>query len=133
MNSMNKQSKSSQTSKGSKAKKTALKKVPAARAASNKKNVTPAVQNEEDYKAVMTEIDRLIKVGKGTIKNNDIPYYSNLAKAAQLYEQNTYTIAPPGTLEGLLEWKMYELKLKQTSLAKKLHISDTKLSLVMSG
>ena len=91
------------------------------------------ISDENAYNRVMAEIDQLIKTGNGNIRSEDITLYSNLAKTAQDYEQKTYTIDPPQTLEGLLEWKMYELKLKQKGLAKKLHVSDAKLSLIMSG
>jgi len=93
----------------------------------------PVIRNEYGYSKIMAEIEQLVKAGSGTIRTQDFHLYSNLAKAAQAYEQSVYTIDPPGTLEGLLEWKMYELKLKQKGLAKKLHVSDAKLSLVMSG
>ena len=91
------------------------------------------IRDEDGHNKGMAEIDELIEVGNDNIRNEDITRYSTLAKAAQSYEQKVYTIDPPQTLEGLLEWKMYELKLKQKGLAKKLHVSDAKLSLIMSG
>jgi HTH-type transcriptional regulator / antitoxin HigA len=97
-----------------------------------KKNLS-VIKDEAGYNSVMAQIEQLIKAGNGTIRNKDLSAYSELAKAAADFEHKTYTVAAPGTLEGLLEWKMYELKLKQKGLAKKLHISDAKLSLVMSG
>lgn len=81
----------------------------------------------------MGQIEQLIKAGNGTIKKKDLLLYEGLAKAARDYEQQKYSVESPATLEGLLEWKMYELKLKQKGLAKKLHVSDAKLSLIMSG
>src|SRR5690554_4684354 len=47
------------------------------------------------------------------------------------YEQAHYTIPLPTTLQGLIELKMYENKLKQKDLAKMLNITDTKLSEIM--
>lgn len=47
------------------------------------------------------------------------------------YEEANYTIPLPDTLQGLLELKMYEKKLKQKDLAKMLQITDTKLSEIM--
>ena len=93
----------------------------------------PVIKNEGGYNKVMARIEKMIEAGDGTIRNEDLALYASLAKAAQVYEQSIYTIEQPQTLEGLLEWKMYELKLKQKGLAKKLHVSDAKLSLVMSG
>jgi|SRR5690606_25498271 len=47
------------------------------------------------------------------------------------YEQVHYKIPMPETLQGLIELKMYERKLKQKDLAKMLQITDTKLSEIM--
>lgn len=47
------------------------------------------------------------------------------------YEETNYTIPLPETVQGLLELKMYEKKLKQKDLAKMLRITDTKLSEIM--
>jgi HTH-type transcriptional regulator/antitoxin HigA len=56
-----------------------------------------------------------------------------LALTAQDYEQQKYVIAVPTTLNGMIEMRMYEMRLKQKDLAKKLKVSDAKLSLIMNG
>ncbi len=114
-------------------KKTIAKKTIRKRASHIVSKSIPVIQNQKDYDKVIAQIEQLVKEGNSTIREQDMALYQKLAKAAQAYEKSIYTIPPPSTLEGLLEWKMYELKLKQKGLAKKLHISDAKLSLVMSG
>jgi len=47
------------------------------------------------------------------------------------YEDANFTIPMPQTLQGLIELKMYEKKLKQKDLAKLLNTTDTKLSEIM--
>lgn len=47
------------------------------------------------------------------------------------YEDVHYKIPMPETLQGLLELKMYEKKLKQKELAKLLNTTDTQLSEIM--
>ena len=47
------------------------------------------------------------------------------------YEDVNFTIPMPQTVEGLIELKMYERKLKQKELAKLLNTTDTKLSEIM--
>ena len=47
------------------------------------------------------------------------------------YEDVHFHIPMPGTLQGLLELKMYEKKLKQKELAALLNTTDTKLSEIM--
>jgi HTH-type transcriptional regulator/antitoxin HigA len=47
--------------------------------------------------------------------------------------QRIYTIEPPKTIEGMIELKMYERKLKQKDLAKLMGLSEPKLSQILSG
>ncbi len=59
---------------------------------------------------------------------------TDLAKYTKIvndYEAVHFTIPLPETLQGLIELKMYENKLKQKELAQKLNITDTKLSEIM--
>lgn len=58
----------------------------------------------------------------------ELEKYTQIVKA---YEGVHYTIPLPETLQGLIELKMYENKLKQKELAQKLNITDTKLSEIM--
>lgn len=45
-----------------------------------------------------------------------------LALAARAHEKSIYTVPAPQTLEGLIELKMYERRLKQKELARLLGI-----------
>ncbi len=58
----------------------------------------------------------------------ELEKYTQIVNA---YEAIHYTIPLPETLQGLIELKMYENKLKQKELAQKLNITDTKLSEIM--
>jgi HTH-type transcriptional regulator/antitoxin HigA len=49
------------------------------------------------------------------------------------YEAATFSIPMPQTVQGLIELKMYEKKLKQKELAKLLNTTDTKLSEIMNN
>lgn len=49
----------------------------------------------------------------------------------RLYESEHMVIPMPDTLHGIIELKMFELKLKQKDLAKLLQTSDTQLSEIM--
>ena len=51
----------------------------------------------------------------------------------QAYEQKLYPPAEPKTLYGMVERKMYEKRLTQLQLAKKLKVSATKFSMIMNG
>ncbi len=54
--------------------------------------------------------------------------YTKIVKA---YEDVNYTIPMPQTVQGLIELKMFEKKLKQKELAQLLNTTDTKLSEIM--
>jgi HTH-type transcriptional regulator/antitoxin HigA len=93
----------------------------------------PEIASEVDYSTVMSRIDKLMSKGSKNVSKKELAEIRTLALVAQAYEQKKYKIELPSTFAGLLEMKMYENNLKQTELAKKLHISDAKLSLIMSG
>jgi len=54
------------------------------------RTIATELMNERDYYEVMAEIEKLIAKGKGTIRNQDLAIYSNLAKIAQAYEQHHF-------------------------------------------
>ncbi|MEI6524335.1 MAG: helix-turn-helix transcriptional regulator [Bacteroidota bacterium] len=61
-------------------------------------------------------------------ENADLEKYTQIVNS---FEATNYSIPLPETLQGLIELKMYENKLKQKELAQKLNITDTKLSEIM--
>ncbi len=91
------------------------------------------ISSYADYDAIRSKIDILMAKGSGNVSKDELAEIRELALKAQAYEQEKFVIDPPTTFAGIIEMKMYDLKLKQTQLARKLHISDAKLSLIMSG
>ena len=90
------------------------------------------IENEKDYNATMKKIDALMKKGEANLTNKEAQDLRILALAAQAFEKSIYTIPAPKTLEGLIELKMYERKLKQKELARLLGVGEPKLSQIMS-
>lgn len=90
------------------------------------------IENEKDYNATMKKIDALMKKGENRLTGKEAEELRALALEAQAYEKNLYTIPAPRTLEGLIELKMYERRLKQKELARLLGIGEPKLSQIMS-
>jgi len=89
------------------------------------------IENEIQYKQAFAEFDTLIAQ-----MNNDIGVQQQariLAEAIQEYEQTTMSFPKPTTLAGMIEWKMYEMKLKQKDLARLLDIEPSRMSEVLSG
>lgn len=91
------------------------------------------IKTEADYTDVMAKIDSLMAKGSNNVSNEELNEIRKLALNAQEYELGKYTIDAPTTLQGMIEMKMYELRLKQKDLAKKLNVSEAKFSLIMNG
>ena len=89
--------------------------------------------NEAGYNEVMAKIDSLMAKGSGKVSKEELTEIRLLAEAAQSYEQSKYVVDAPTSLTGMIEMRMFEMKLKQNELAKKLKVSDAKLSLIMNG
>ena len=96
-------------------------------------NAILSVSNSKEYAQTMARIDELIKIPEEKLTLKQVDELHKLAVAAQRYEQSVYIIKPPSTFEGILEMKMYELKLTQGEMAKKLHVSNAKFSLILNG
>jgi len=97
------------------------------------KNHNTTIEKETDYKKVMKKIDSLMSKGSDTVTKSELSEIRELALMAQAYEKQHFVIKPPSTLAGIIELKMYEMRLKQTELAQKLEVSNAKLSLIMNG
>lgn len=93
--------------------------------------VSKKITSERDYNAVMKKIDALMKKGEKKLTDKEAGDVRIMAIAAQAYEKRLYTIPAPKTLEGLIELKMYERRLKQKELAKLLGIAEPKLSQIL--
>lgn len=90
------------------------------------------IQTETEYDNIMEEILDLMNKGEDNLKKEEKEKLRKLALSAQAYEQGIYTISAPTTLEGMIELRMYEMKLRQKDLAKTLGVSGTKLSLILN-
>lgn len=91
------------------------------------------INNDADYNKVMAKIDSLMAKGSKNVSQEELAEIRKWALSAQSYEQEKYIIEAPTTLSGMIEMRMFELKLKQKDLAEKLNISNAKLSLIMNG
>ena len=97
------------------------------------KTLYKAIEKEAEYKKVMKKIDMLMNKGSEHVSKSVLKEIRALALLAQQYEKQTYAISAPTTLSGVIEMKMYEMRLKQTEIAQRLKVSNTKLSLIMNG
>lgn len=91
-----------------------------------KKEFEIAEKNMNHLLAIATKKGGFNKFTKK--ENVELEKYTLIVNA---YEDAHYTIPLPETVQGLIELKMYENKLKQKELAKMLNTTDTKLSEIM--
>ncbi len=88
------------------------------------------------FEQAETEMEKLLALAtkKGGFDNLTAKEQKELTAVTAIvkaYEDVHYKIPMPETLQGLLELKMYEKKLKQKELAKMLNTTDTQLSEIM--
>jgi HTH-type transcriptional regulator/antitoxin HigA len=91
------------------------------------------IETGKEYNSIMVKIDALMKKGESNLTNKEATDLKNMALAAQTYEKSIYTISAPKTIEGMIELKMYEQKLKQKDLAKLMGLGEAKLSQILNG
>ncbi|RZJ99511.1 MAG: helix-turn-helix domain-containing protein [Flavobacterium sp.] len=90
------------------------------------------IKSEKAYNTAMAEIDTLMKKGENNLTNVEANKLKAMALAAEAYEKTLYKIPTPKTLEGLVELKMFERRLKQKELAQLLGIGEAKLSQILN-
>jgi HTH-type transcriptional regulator/antitoxin HigA len=85
------------------------------------------------YEKGMEEILHLMNKGEANLSKAETEKLRSMSVAAQAYEKTIYTIPAPSTFEGMIELRMYEMKLKQKELAKLMGIGEPKLSQILNG
>lgn len=91
---------------------------------------------KKEFKVAESKMFDLLHIAtqKGGFNNLSVRERTSLNKYTKIvkaYEDANFTIPMPQTVQGLIELKMYERKLKQKELAKLLNTTDTKLSEIM--
>jgi len=92
-----------------------------------------SVLTDQEYIAAMLRIEELMGIGGLFVNPDQLQEIRQLSVLAQDYEQHKYPLGLPESLSGIIELKMYEMKLSLKAMAKMLHLSDAKLSSVLSG
>ena len=94
------------------------------------------IHNEKEYKVVSQKIEALLQ--KATAKGGfdgltaaERKTLDDFSKEVNEYERTHYFIEIPKTIEGILELKMFEKKMKQRDMAKLLGVTETKLSAII--
>ncbi|SFD02316.1 HTH-type transcriptional regulator / antitoxin HigA [Chitinophaga sp. CF118] len=87
---------------------------------------------EKEYEVIMEKIDVLMKKGSGNLSKADAKELQALVNIAHNYEEKNYSLPMPKTLEGIIELKMFEMKLNQKEMAELLEVTASKLSQILN-
>jgi len=89
------------------------------------------INNEKEYRQAFEKIDILLAdMGDNLEKQKEA---RSLAEKIQDYEKAHISFPVPTTLLGMIELKMYEMKLKRKDLAAMLGVEASRVSEIMNG
>lgn len=92
------------------------------------------IQNETAYKATMERIEELLPLvdDNTPLTNKNLIELDLLSGLAEEYEDEHYPIKAPDLVD-VMKLRMYEMGLTQTSLAKMLNVSKSRISDYLNG
>ncbi len=91
------------------------------------------IKSKSEYKKVAEEVLHLMNKGEKNLTGDESNKVRNLALILHAYEKDLYPLEMPKTLSGMIDLKMYERRLSQEKLAKKLKISPAKFCMIIRG
>jgi antitoxin component HigA of HigAB toxin-antitoxin module len=84
----------------------------------------------------MVDVYELMNKGEHLLTEAELNRLSAMAEAAEKYENDVLHLKPqrePQSIPEMVELKMFEQKISQTTLAEKLGFSPSKVSEILSG
>ena len=84
----------------------------------------------------MVQVYNLMNRGEHSLSEEELSKLSVMAEAAEKYENEVLGVGvlkTPKTIPEMVELKMFEQKISQTTLAEKLGFSPSKVSEILSG
>jgi hypothetical protein len=94
------------------------------------------IKSKKEYHQTMVEVYDLMNKGEHNLSECEMNRLSVLAEEAERYEDEVLQLRPlqqPKTIQEMVELKMFEQKISQTTLAEKLGFSPSKVSEILSG
>jgi HTH-type transcriptional regulator/antitoxin HigA len=91
------------------------------------------ITTKTDYKSAIKIIDNLMAKGEAHLAKKEQQQLKDLATAVEKFEDENLPLPKPKTLVGMIQLKMFELKLKQKQLADILNIPESRVSEMMKG
>lgn len=93
--------------------------------------ITYKVTNDEEHAALLEKVDILMRIDSANTTREERQHIRAMGEALMAYEKSIYEIPEPSTLEGILERRMYEMRMKHQDLALTLGISQEELEMIL--
>ena len=94
------------------------------------------IKSKKEYHQTMVQVYNLMNRGEHLLSEEELSKLSVMAEAAEKYENEVLgfgVLKTPKTIPEMVELKMFEQKISQTTLAEKLGFSPSKVSEILSG
>ncbi len=94
------------------------------------------IKSKREYHQTMVQVYDLMNKGEHSLSEDQLSKLSVMAEAAEKYENEVLglgVLKTPKTIPEMVELKMFEQKISQTTLAEKLGFSPSKVSEILSG
>jgi len=94
------------------------------------------IKSKKQYHEMMVEIYNLMNKEEGKLTKSESTKLSNMAIAAELYEEDVLGLKPfkePETIPELVELKLFERKMTQAKLAEEIGLAKSKVSEILNG
>jgi HTH-type transcriptional regulator / antitoxin HigA len=94
------------------------------------------INSKQAYHETMVAIYKLMSKGEENLSASELKKLAAMSVAAEKYEDEVLDLKPakkPESIAEAMELKMFENKLTQASLAKKMGVAQSKLSEILSG
>jgi HTH-type transcriptional regulator/antitoxin HigA len=94
------------------------------------------INSKREYHQTMVDVYELMNKGEHRLNEDELNRLSIMAEAAEKYENDVLHLKPqrqPQTIPEMVELKMFEQKITQSTLAEYLGLSRSKVSEILSG
>jgi HTH-type transcriptional regulator/antitoxin HigA len=89
--------------------------------------------NNLQYKTALARAEQIMLKGSKHISPEESIELKVLANQISEFESEHFPLPKPQSMQAMIEWKMFELRMKQTDLAKLLEEPTSRISEIMSG